>query len=256
MLIALTHVVSPNINACELTHRERWPIDPALAAAQHADYCNFLRSHGLQVVELDVNRAYPDSVFVEDTAVVVDEVAVMARPGAESRRGEVPGIEAELARYRPIARIPAPATLDGGDVLVMGKRVFVGLTTRTDRAGAEALQEILAPLGYQVTAVPVRGALHLKSAVIAIGEATLLANPEWFDTAPFANYRIITVAPEEPHAANALRLDDMVYLAAGFDATAARVARLGYNVKLINISELQKAEAGLTCSSIIFRVTN
>jgi len=253
LLIALTHIVSPNLNACELTHRERQPIDVPRAAAQHAAYCDILRSHGLELIELDVNRDYPDSVFVEDTAVVVDEVAVMARPGAESRRREVPGIEAELVKYREIAHIQAPATLDGGDVLVAGRRVFVGLSRRTNQAGAAALEEILAPLGYRVTAVPVRGTLHLKSAVTAVDRATLLANPDWLDTAPFANFRIVPVAPGEPLAANTLRLEETVYLAAGFEETAGRVAGLGNNVKSVNISELQKAEAGLTCSSIIFR---
>ncbi len=216
-------------------------------------YCQILRSHGLEVIELDVNRDYPDSVFVEDTAVVVDEVAVLARPGAESRRGEVAGIEAELARYRSIARIQPPATLDGGDVLIVGKKVFVGLSTRTDHAGAEALRNILTPLGYRVTVVPVHGTLHLKSAVTAVDKATLLANPLWLDTAPFANFRIVPVAENEPWAANALRLDDTVYLARGFPTTAAALSKLGYDVKTIDISELQKAEAGLTCSSLIFK---
>ncbi len=253
MPIALTHIVTPNLSECQLTHLARQPIDLALATRQHAAYCNTLRSHGLEVIELDVNRDYPDSVFVEDTAVVVDEVAVLARPGAESRRVEVAGIEAELAKYRSIARIQPPATLDGGDVLIVRKKVFVGLSTRTDRAGAEALRNILTPLGYRVTAVAVHGTLHLKSAVTAVDKATLLANPLWFDTAPFANFRVVPVAENEPWAANALRLEDTVYLARGSPATAAALSKLGYDVKTIDISELQKAEAGLTCSSLIFK---
>jgi dimethylargininase len=252
--IALTHVVPPNINECQLTHREREPIDLALATAQHDAYCTALRSLGLDVVQLDVNRNYPDGVFIEDTAVVVDELAVMARPGAESRRGEVPGIEATLAEYRDrIVRTEAPAILDGGDVLIVRKRVFVGQSTRTNRLGVAALRNVLAPLGYQVTPVTVRGALHLKSAVTAIDEATLLANPAGFDTAPFANFRIVTVAEGEPWAANALRVSGVVLLPDGFPRTAEKVAALGYRVQLLDIRELQKAEAGLTCSSLIFR---
>ena len=253
MPIALTHIVTPNLSECQLTHRERLPINLALATRQHAAYCDTLHSHGLEVIELDVNRDYPDSVFVEDTAVVVDEVAVMANPGAPSRQGEVTNMEPVLAKYRPIARIQPPVTLDGGDVLIVGKKVFVGLSTRTDRAGAEALRSILTPLGYRVTAVPVHGALHLKSAVTAVDKATLLANPLWLDTAPFANFRIVPVAENEPWAANALRLEDTVYFAQGFPATAAALSKLGYDVKAIDISELQKAEAGLTCSSLIFK---
>lgn len=253
MLLALTHIVSPNLSECELTHREHVPIDMALATRQHAAYCDTLRSHGLEVIELDVNRDYPDSVFVEDTAVVVDELAVMANPGAPSRRGEVTNMEPVLARYRPIARIQPPATLDGGDVLRVGNKIFVGLSSRTDQAGVDALADILKPFGYDVTPVAVTGCLHLKSAISAVDNETLLVNPDWFDPSPFASFHIIPVAKEESWAANALRLDDTVYLAAGFPKTAEILARQGYIVRTIDISELQKAEAGLTCSSLIFK---
>ncbi|UCD39097.1 MAG: dimethylargininase [Fidelibacterota bacterium] len=253
MTIALTHIVPASINECQLTHRERQPIDLDLAVKQHAAYCGTLRSRGLQVIELDVNRDYPDGLFIEDTAVVVDELAVMTRPGAESRRGEVPGIQAELARYREVASIEAPATLDGGDVLITGKRVFVGLSSRTNRFGAMALKDILEPLGYRVVIVRVRGVLHLKSAVTAIDDATLLANPHFFDTSPFANFRLVSVDTSEPFAANALPVSGAVLLADGYPNTAEKVAKLGYHVQLVDIRELQKAEGGLTCSSIIFR---
>lgn len=253
MLLALTHIVSPNLSECELTHRECVPIDLALATRQHTAYCDTLRSHGLEVIELYVNRDYPDSVFVEDTAVVVDELAVMANPGALSRQGEVTNMEPVLTRYRPIARIQPPATLDGGDVLRVGNKIFVGLSSRTDRAGVDALVDILKPFGYDVTPVAVTGCLHLKSAITAVDNETLLGNPDWFDPSPFASFRIIPVAQEEPWAANALRLDDTVYLAAGFPKTGEILACQGYTVRTIDISELQKAEAGLTCSSLIFK---
>ncbi|MBA7628577.1 N(G),N(G)-dimethylarginine dimethylaminohydrolase [subsurface metagenome] len=253
MLLALTHIVSPNLGKCELTHRQRQPIDLALATQQHAAYCDTLRSHGLEVIELDVNRDYPDSVFVEDTAVVVDELAVMANPGTPSRQGEVTNMEPVLVRYRPIARIQPPAILDGGDVLQVGKQIFVGLSSRTDQAGVDALADILKPFIYDVTPVAVTGCLHLKSAITAVDNETLLANPDWFNPSPFTSFRIIPVAKEEPWAANALRLDDMVYLAAGFPKTAEILACQGYTVRTVDISELQKAEAGLTCSSLIFK---
>jgi dimethylargininase len=253
MNLAITHVVPPTLSECQLTHLEREPIDLNLVEEQHAAYCDALRSRGLKIIKLDVNKDFPDGLFVEDIAIVVDELAIMANPGAESRRGEVPGIEAELAKYRDIIRIEAPATLDGGDVLVVGKQVYVGLSTRTNRMGAGALQRILMPLGYQVQTVQVKGVLHLKSAITAIDEATLLCNPRLFDTSPFASFRLVTVATNEPWAANALPVGGIVLLADGFPFTAEKVARLGYNVQLVDIREIQKAEGGLTCSSIIFR---
>ncbi|UCH61686.1 MAG: dimethylargininase [Fidelibacterota bacterium] len=252
MLLALTHIVSPNLDKCELSHRERQPIDLVLAARQHTTYCDILQSHGLEVIELDINRDYPDSVFVEDTAVVLDELAVMANPGVLSRQGEVTNMEPVLARYRPITRIQPPATLDGGDVLLVGKKIFVGLSSRTNQAGVYALADILKPFGYDVIQIAVTGCLHLKSAITAVDNETLLANPDWFNHSPFTGLRIIPVSKEEPWAANALRLDDMVYLAAGFPKTVDILTSQGYAVSTIDISELQKAEAGLTCSSLIF----
>jgi dimethylargininase len=253
MLCALTHIVSPRLNECELAYRSRQPIDIGVASEQHAAYCDSLRSFGLKVIELEINRDYPDSVFIEDSAVVMDEVAVLSRPGVASRRGEVEAIGEELRNYREIEHIQAPGTLEGGDVLVVGKKVYVGISSRTNDLGALALEKILANFEYTVVRVNVLGALHLKSAVTAIDEATILANPKWFDTAPFANYRMITVADTEPWAANALPVGGTILMADGYPITSEKVVRLGYQVKLLDIRELQKAEAGLTCSSIIFQ---
>ncbi|MFC1547554.1 dimethylarginine dimethylaminohydrolase family protein [Candidatus Neomarinimicrobiota bacterium] len=253
MLCALTHIVSPRLNECELTYRSRQPIDIGVASEQHAAYCDTLRSFGLKVIELETNRDYPDSVFIEDSAIVMDEIAVLTRHGVASRRGEVEAIGEELSNYREIQRIQAPATLEGGDVLVVGKKVFVGISSRTNDLGVLALEKILTPFEYTIVRVNVRGALHLKSAVTTIDEATILANPKWFDTAPFANYRMITVADAEPWAANALPVGGTILMADGYPFTAEKVVKLGYKVKLLDIRELQKAEAGLTCSSIIFR---
>ncbi len=253
MQIALTHLVSPHLDRCELSYYEREPIDLELAGRQHKQYCAALTGAGLEVLELAVNRSLPDSVFVEDTAVVVDEVAVLTRPGAPSRRPEVPGIGKELAKYRPLLPIEDPATLDGGDVLQVGRRFFVGLSTRTNLAGAEALQGLLAPHGYQVTPVPLRDCLHLKATCTALDEATLLVNPDRLDTAPLAGCELVPVPRSEPEAANCLRIGETVLLPASHPRTAARVSDLGYQVRTLDISELQKAEAGLTCCSLIFR---
>lgn len=251
MNIALTHLVSPEINRCELSHREREPIDLERARAQHADYCRMLESCGYEVVELHVNAEYPDGTFIEDTAVVVEEMAVLSRPGTRSRRGELAGIEPVLAGYRPLERIAAPGTLEGGDVLRVGRTLFVGLSVRTNREGIEQLHRILSPHGYTVVPVTIKGCLHLKSAVTALDGRTLLARPGLFDPKPFTGFTTIPVDNDEPEAANALRAGGFVCLDTGFKKTIQRVRAAGFKVKTVDISELLKAESGLTCSSIL-----
>jgi len=253
MLVALTHVVSPHIGRCELSFLERSPINYDRAVEQHEEYCTVLRDCWLRVIELSVNRSYPDCTFIEDTAVVVDELAIMASMGAESRRGEVRGVESELTNYREITHIRLPATLDGGDVLRMGRKIFAGITPRTNMAGVESLKNILEPLGYQVIPVTVKGCLHLKSACTAIDNHTVLVNPDWLDLKPFADLRIISIPEGEPWAANSLQLNNTILMHAGFSKTVEAIQTLGFLVRTIDISELLKAEAGLTCSSIIFK---
>jgi dimethylargininase len=255
MPIALTHVVSPQLDRCELTHRPRQPIDLPRAKAEHAAYCGLLAEHGMQVIELTVNRDFPDATFIEDTAVVVDEVAVLASMGTASRRGEVAGVAAALGKFRPLEQIHPPATLEGGDVLRIDRTLYVGLTTRTNREGAATLRELLTPHGYQIISVPVHGCLHLKSAVTALDAETLLMNPDWFDHSHLSGYRQVPIAAAEPWAANSLRLGETICLPSSFPQTAAKVTALGFEVVTIDISELMKAEAGLTCSSLIFAET-
>ena len=252
MLIALTHVISPEINKCELSFINRNPIDFNLTVAQHEKYCDVLREEGLKVIEMSMNSEYPDSTFVEDTAVVVDELAVMANMGAETRRGEASGVESELKKYRDIFHIKHPATLDGGDVLKVGRDIYVGITPRTNNLGAESLTSELKPLGYNVRPVTVKDCLHFKSACTAIDNKTLLVNPDWIDLNDFEGFRIINIDESEPWAANTLWINNTVYIHAGFMKTAKLLQKLGFSVKTIDISELLKAESGLTCSSIIF----
>ena len=252
MALAVTHVVSSDITQCELSFIERSPIDYDLAVKQHNAYCALLRDCGLRVVELTVNSAYPDSTFIEDTVVVVDEIAVMACMGAESRRGEVPGVETVLATYRKIDHIRPPATLEGGDVLRAGGKVFVGITPRTNAAGVSSLKTIIEPFGYQVIPVTVRDCLHLKSACTTIDDDTVLVNPRWVDLDPFKGFRAIPVPEDEPWAANTLQIENTVCVHAGFTNTIMMLQTHGFQVKTVDISELLKAEAGMTCSSIIF----
>jgi dimethylargininase len=251
MTVAITRKVSAAITRCELTHLEREPIDVELAGRQHEAYERCLAELGCRVVSLPAEPDLPDAVFVEDTAVVVEELAVTTRPGAASRRPETASVEAVLARYRPVARISAPGTLEGGDVLRLGRRVLVGLTSRTNREGIEQLEALLSPLGYRVAGIPLTGCLHLKSAVTQVAADAVLLNPAWVDPGVFEPFRFVTVDEAEQGAANALLLAGTVVFPARYPRTADRLAALGLRVRRVDISELQKAESGVTCSSII-----
>lgn len=253
MLVAITHHVSDKINECELSYLDKSPIDISLAREQHAQYCRMLRDWGIQVFTLNVNRDHPDSVFVEDTALVLDQIAVLCRMGARSRRQEVEGIRPFIESQRKTVAIEPPATLEGGDVLIVGKKVFAGLSQRTNPEGVEALRGILQPYGWEVIPVKVKACLHLKSACTALDENTLLLNRAWCDPKDFPGFEIIPAPQEEPHAANALRAGSRIALYSGHPRTIDLVRSHGYDVTEINISELIKAESGLTCSSIIFK---
>ncbi len=252
--IAITRAVSAGLAGCELTHLARVPIDVEVARAQHRIYEQTLAAAGYRIEHLDADAAMPDSVFVEDMAIVFDEVAILTNPGAESRRREMPAIAAALARYRPLQSIKPPATVDGGDVLIAGRKVLIGRSTRTNDAAVDQLRAILAPLGYLLSAVDVGGCLHLKSAVTTLADDMLLVNRDWIDPAMLVGYRLIDVAPDEPSAANVLRLADRVIAAQAFPRTAERIAALGRQVDCVDASELAKAEGAVTCCSLIVPV--
>jgi dimethylargininase len=257
-LTALVRRPAPSLaTSCELTWLSRSPIHFTRIEAQHAAYCVALRRMGLDVLVLDALPECPDSVFVEDVALVLDELVVMTRPGATSRRAEPRALEPALARLRPrLLRIEAPGTLDGGDVLRIGRRCFVGRSERSNPAGIAQLHDALEALGYEVNDVAVRGSLHLKTACTALDDATLLVNPAWVDTAAFAGMACIEVDPDEPFAANILRVGRQLLVNAAFPATLHRVQRhagpAGISLSTVDISEFGKAEAGLTCLSIVF----
>ncbi len=253
-MIAFTRAVPSTIVGCELTHLAREPIDLELARAQHAQYESALRQAGLEVTRVLPRDDLPDSVFVEDTAVVVDEIAVMGRPGATKRREELETVRAELSARRTIATIEAPATLDGGDVLVLDREVLVGLTPRTNLSGMQQLRAVLEPLGYSVRAVPVRGCLHLKSAITRAGERTLVANPSWIDPALMPGWDVVPVDAREPFAGNVLWLGSTTIVAEAFERTNAVLARAVESQLLpVPAGELAKAEGGVTCCSLLLR---
>ena len=251
--MALTRAVSPTFADCELTHLAREPIDLDLAAAQHGEYEALLRSLEVRVERVAPAPGHPDSVFIEDTAVVLDELGILARPGAPSRRGEVDAVATALGAYRTIQAIDAPATLDGGDVLVIGRRVFVGQTRRTNLEAVRQLTSMLEPLGYVVTGVPVTRCLHLKSAATAATDDLIVYYPGWIDRDVFDGLECLAVDASEVAGANVVRVGAATVCPASAPRLVADLTARGLEVHTLNASELAKAEGALTCCSLIVR---
>lgn len=253
MLKAITRGVSRRIARCELTFRQREPVDYERAVRQHAAYCEILSRHCAEVIQLEASDANPDCCFVADTAVVLDELAVIASMGAVSRRGETSAVEKIVSAHREVARITHPATLDGGDVVIVGKQIFVGRSTRTNPEGINALARIARPYGYDVTPVAVTGSLHLTTACSMLDEETVLLNPRWIDVAPFARLWVLPVPEDEPWATNTVRVGNTICVEAGAPRTLQLVGQQCANVEALDISEFRKAEGSLSCLSILFR---
>ncbi len=254
--LAITRGVSASINDCELTHLTRTPIDVSRARAQHRAYESCFVSLGCEVRQIPADDLYPDAVFVEDAAIVLDELAVLTRPGAVSRRGEVDAVASVLRDYRPIARIESidePGTLDGGDVLQLDRVLYAGRTPRTNERGIDRLRELVRPHGYRVIAVDVNGCLHLKSAVTRVATDALLMNRAWVPAALFDGWRIIDVDESEPAAANALLIGNRVVFPGEFERTMRKLEAEGIDVVPVPASELALAEGGVTCCSLIVR---
>ncbi|MEZ4953124.1 MAG: N(G),N(G)-dimethylarginine dimethylaminohydrolase [Saprospiraceae bacterium] len=252
MPTAITRPVSPKMAECELTHFDRQPIDIMRAIRQHAAYEDALQELGCKIIRALPAPENPDSVFVEDCAVVLDELAIITNPGASSRKSEIVGLTTALGPHRPLHFILAPGVLDGGDVLVIGKQIWVGQSSRSNAAALEQMRSFVAPHGYTVTGVEVTGCLHLKSAVTQIGKDMVLLNPDWVDAGIFRSFKIVETHPDEPGAANALLVGDTVIFPADFPLTALRLAEAGVELLLVDNSEVIKAEGGVTCCSVIF----
>lgn len=250
MLTAITRDVSQRLAECEISFQERYPIDVALAGRQHAAYQAALTELGARVEALPALDGHPDSVFVEDPIVVLDEAAIVTRMGAAPRRGEEQGLAEAVARHRDLLRIEAPGTLEGGDVMRIGKTLYVGLSSRTNVAGLQQLAQLTAPFGYWVTPVEVRGCLHLKSACCHLGGGVVLANRTWLDLDAFCGVQFLDVV--EPHAANVLLAGTTLLMPSAYPRTQALLEARGYAVRTVDISELIKADAGVTCMSLLF----
>ena len=249
--IAITREVNTAIRNCELSFLPRVSIDIGLAFQQHQHYQSVLSSLGCEIVVVPTEPGLADSVFVEDTAIVLDEIAVLLRPGAATRRPEVAGVESVLRRYRTLASIQPPGTLDGGDLLRVDNVIFAGLSTRSNQSGIEQLRDIVADYGFSVKTVNTTKCLHLKSAVSAVAPGTLLINPDWVSSSTFSDYELIDIDKEEAHAANALLVGESVIYPLSFPRTTDRLVTRGIDVKPVDLSELQKAEGAATCCSLI-----
>ncbi len=250
--IAITRDVSPAITRCELTHLQRAPIDLEIARSQHRAYEKELERLGWSLLRLPVEPDLPDSVFVEDAAIVLDEVAVITRPGAPSRRPETAAVAEALRPYRLLLTIEEPGTMDGGDVLRIDRDLYIGVSRRTNEAAVEQMKRALARFGYRVTGIEVSECLHLKSAVTLVDQETILINPRWVIPGFFQGVRVIETDPGEPYAANGLLLGRRILYPTAFPRTRERLTGGGIRIVDIDMSELAKAEGAVTCCSILF----
>jgi dimethylargininase len=253
MVIAITREISPRFNECEITHIERTPIDLDIARTQHHEYLNTLKKLGCNVIELPSETDLPDSVFVEDTAFILPEAAVITRPGADSRKPETESIIQALSPHVKLIHVREPATVDGGDVLVLGKNIYIGLSSRSNQTAIDQLNELLREYGYTVTGVKMHDCLHLKSAVTRVDEKTLLINKSWVDTHPFENFDWIEVDPVEPFATNCLPIGESIVFPTSFPKTRAKLENKGYKIVTVDVDELAKAEGAVTCCSLIMQ---
>lgn len=241
----------PELTSCELSHVDRTPIDLDLALAQHAALCSTLEALGLQVRVLEPLPGFPDACFLEDPALVLPEVAIIGRSETASREGEAAALEPILEPLRPLLRIEAPNTLEGGDVLLVEDTLLTGLTGRTNHGGMRQLAHLVLEHGYRVKAAEVKGALHLKTAVTWLGGETLLANPRWVNLERMSGLRVLEVHPQEPFGANVLKLGEQLVVSRAYPRTIERMAAAGFEVHAVDISEFHRAEAGLTCLTLL-----
>ncbi len=252
MTFALTRQPALSLENGEVTYVSRQSIDLPLAFQQHEAYCQALRHMGVEVERLPSVEGHPDSVFIEDNAIILDELAVLSSMGTVSRQGEIDFLLPVLSRHRSVVTISPPALLEGGDVCCIGKTLLVGISSRTNWLGVEALRAIVEPFGYRVTPIEIQGCLHLKTACTPLDDKTLLVNPTWLDLDALRHVQLVQVPSAEPLGANVLRLPQGILANAAFPRTLDLMKAEGHTVRDIEISEFLKAEAGLTCLSLIF----
>ncbi len=252
MYIALMREVSPSIANCEVTNITGRPIDPQQAAKEHESYAQCLRDLGYKIHMIEADENLPESSFIEDTAIVLDEIAVIAHPGASSRRGETKAVSEALSIYRDLDFIGESGTLDGGDVLKVGRVIYAGKSCRSSAVGIGRLREIVRRYDYEVISVPVNGCLHLKTAASLVADDTLLINPQWVNPDDFRDLELVTVDPSEPYGANSLMVEGGIIYSISYPNTRRKLDGMGLNVEAIDITELSKAEGNISCCCIPF----
>ena len=230
--------------------------DLGRALQQHVAYCKALEQSGLTLTRLEPDPSYPDSTFVEDTAVLTERSAILTYPGAVSRRGEVVRVEQALAQIFPeLKRIQPPGTLDGGDVCQVGDHFLIGLSERTNQAGAHQLADFLQEDGYTASYLDIRSLdsiLHLKSGIAYLGDKRMILTDDLASLDAIHGYEIIPIDPDEKYAANCLRINDFVLIPAGYPKTEASISRMGYTTLKLEMSEFEKMDGGLSCLSLRF----
>ncbi len=237
-----------------LTSAGQGPPDVGLALAQHAAYCSALRRCGVEVRALPADEHFPDSTFVEDTAILAERVAIATLPGAPSRVGEVDSIAGALAEVcGDVHRILAPGSVDGGDICQADEHFFIGLSARTNGEGARQLSSILMAHGYTASTIDIRNnrkLLHLKSGIAYIGDRRLVLCSDFPQVTEFSGYQLIRVAPEEDYAANCVRINQHVLIASGYSRLADALDRLKLATLALDVSEFRKMDGGLSCLSL------
>jgi dimethylargininase len=249
--LAITRRISPRFNECEITHIDRTPIDLEIAQNQHLKYVQALETLGCRVIELPAEPDLPDSVFVEDTAFILPEVAVITRPGADSRKPEINSIMKALSPYKKLVQVSEPATVDGGDVLVLGKNIYIGLSLRSNQQAIAQIQSLLHEYDYIVSGVEMHDCLHLKTAITRVDDQTVLINPNWVDVSHFRDLAWIEVDASEPFAANCLPVNGQVIYPTSFPETTKKLESHGCTILPLQVDELAKAEGAVTCCSLI-----
>ena len=251
MAIAFVRRPASSLVHCEVTHVAREKIDLPSAFRQHQEYCQAIQNGGITVESLPPEESFPDGACIEDNAIILPELAVIASMGTASRQSEPALLVSVLSRHRRLVGVSPPATIEGGDVFRIGKTLYVGASSRTNRAGVNALRDVVEPLGYGVALLPIRGCLHLKTACTPLDDDTLLVNPDWLDGDALKTFRLVSIPPEEPFAANVLRLPAGILGNAAYPRTLDLIQAHGYPVTGVELTEFSKAEAGPTCLSLI-----
>jgi dimethylargininase len=257
MILNQAIVRPPGANFADgLTSSKLGKPNPHLALEQHAAYCRALENCGLNLTELEPDIQYPDSTFVEDTAILTSRMAVLTRPGTSSRRGEVSLIKPILSHFYPyLYSIQHPGTLDGGDICQTGEHFFIGLSERTNEHGAKQLVDLLEQDGFSSSIVDIRGVdglLHLKSGIAYLGDRRLILIDSLLKLSTFRDFEIITVDPDENYAANCLKVNDFILLAAGYPKLEQKITGLGFPLIPLEMTEFQKMDGGLSCLSLRF----